>query len=65
MYPTHLRIASLLTVTHKVDNYVIYARRLLSIDFNNVRDVVLGAYVSLLDCSVTQDLRMSIRRNNL
>lgn len=25
-----------------VDNYVIYARRLLSIDFNNVRDITIA-----------------------
>ena len=33
---------------YKVDNYIISARRLLSIDLNNVRDVVISGYFLLL-----------------
>ncbi|KIK12297.1 hypothetical protein PISMIDRAFT_25670 [Pisolithus microcarpus 441] len=40
-----------------VDNYVIYARRLLSIDFNNVRDITIDGvtYSVPRDISVTND----------
>ncbi|KAI5984015.1 hypothetical protein EDC04DRAFT_1705016 [Pisolithus marmoratus] len=40
-----------------VDNYVIYGRRLLSIDFDNVRDVTIGGvtYSVPRDVSVTND----------
>ena len=37
-----------LTTTYKVDNHVIYLRRLLSIDLDNVRDLVIGGHLLLL-----------------
>ena len=31
-------------ITDKVEDYILYRTRLLKIDFNNVRDVVIGGY---------------------
>lgn len=41
-------VVPLLTVIRKVDNRVLYQRRLLQIDFDNVRDVVTGRHRLLL-----------------
>ena len=37
-------IAVSFIIAYKVEEYVLYRTRLLKIDFNNVRDVVIGGY---------------------